>query len=67
LRSTALGHLATIDEQERPQVNPARFSWELESKDGPAVAGGVDFGVVFDGPLQTITGFLDFAPGASGE
>jgi hypothetical protein len=66
LRSTALGHLATADEQERPQVNPVRFSWELGSKDGPALAGGVDFRVIEDGSLQTMTGFLDFALGGNG-
>ncbi len=40
-----------------------RFSWQLGPGDGPALAGGVDFGVLRDGRLQTITGFLDFAPG----
>jgi hypothetical protein len=44
-----------------------RFSWELGPEAGPPLAGGVDFGVVSDGRLHTITGFLDFAPGASGE
>ena len=44
-----------------------RFSWELGPESGPPLAGGVDFGVVSDGRLHTITGFLDFAPGASGE
>jgi hypothetical protein len=43
-----------------------RFAWELGPEDGPALAGGVDFGVVSDGRLQTITGFLEFAPGANG-
>jgi hypothetical protein len=46
--------------------NVVRFSWELGPEDGPAQAGGVDFGVVTDGRLQSITGFLDFAPGATG-
>ena len=32
----------------------------------PPLAGGVDFGVIADDRLQTITGFLDFAPGAAG-
>ena len=44
-----------------------RFSWELGSEGGPALAGGVDFGVVSDGRLQIITGFLDFTPDVSGE
>jgi hypothetical protein len=44
-----------------------RFSWELSSEGGLTLAGGVDFGVVSEGRLQTITGFLDFAPGVSGE
>ncbi len=43
-----------------------RFSWELGPEDGPALAGGVDFGVLCDGHLQRITGFLDFTPGATG-
>jgi hypothetical protein len=43
-----------------------RFSWELGSEAGPTLAGGVDFGVVSDGRLQSIIGFLDFAPGANG-
>lgn len=46
--------------------NVVRFSWELGPADGPALAGGVDFGVMVDGRLQSITGFLDFAPGANG-
>jgi hypothetical protein len=41
-----------------------RFGWELGPEDGPALAGGVDFGVVSGGRLQAITGFLDFAPTA---
>jgi hypothetical protein len=43
-----------------------RFAWELGPEEGSAVAGGVDFGVVSAGRLQSITGFLDFAPGANG-
>jgi hypothetical protein len=43
-----------------------RFAWELGPEDGPALAGGIDFGVVSEGRLQTITGFLGFAPGANG-
>ena len=39
-----------------------RFSWELGPADGPALAGDVDFGVVSDGRLQSITGFIDFLP-----
>jgi hypothetical protein len=39
-----------------------RFSWELGPEEGPAIAGGVDFGVTRDGLLQAITGFMDFAP-----
>jgi hypothetical protein len=41
-----------------------RFAWELGPPDGPGLAGGVDFGVIIGGRLQTITGFLDFAPKA---
>ena len=43
--------------------NVVRFSWELGSEGGPPLAGGVDFGVVADSRLQSITGFIDFAPG----
>ena len=39
-----------------------RFAWELGPEGGPALAGGVDFGVVVDDRLQAVTGFLDFAP-----
>lgn len=39
-----------------------RFSWELGPEGSPALAGGVDFGVVVGDRLQAITGFLDFAP-----
>ena len=40
-----------------------RFAWELGPESGAPFAGGVDFGVIVDGHLQSITGFLDFAPG----
>jgi hypothetical protein len=30
LQSTTLGHLATVDEQGRPQVNPVWFLWDGE-------------------------------------
>jgi hypothetical protein len=43
-----------------------RFSWELGPEGGPALAGGVDFGVIVGDRLQTITGFLDFAPKQAG-
>jgi hypothetical protein len=39
-----------------------RFAWELGPEGGPALAGGVDFGVVVGDRLQAVTGFLDFAP-----
>jgi hypothetical protein len=39
-----------------------RFAWELGPEGGPALAGGVDFGVIAGDRLQAITGFLDFAP-----
>lgn len=42
-----------------------RFGWELGPEGGPAFAGGVDFGVMVDGHLRSITGFLDFAPTAA--
>ena len=47
-------------------LNRVRFSWELGPEDGAALAGGVDFGVIAAGRLQSITGFLDFAPSANG-
>jgi hypothetical protein len=40
-----------------------RFAWELGPEGGPALAGGVDFGVIAGDCLHAITGFLDFAPG----
>ena len=39
-----------------------RFAWELGPEGGPAMAGGVDFGVITGDRLQSITGFIDFAP-----
>lgn len=44
-----------------------RFAWELGPEDGPGLAGGVDFGLIIGGRLQTISGFLDFAPPGVGE
>jgi hypothetical protein len=38
-----------------------RFAWELGPEGGPAMAGGVDFGVISGDRLQSITGFIDFA------
>ncbi len=43
-----------------------RFSWELGPDTGPALAGGTDFGDITEGRLQSVTGFLDFAPVAAG-
>jgi SnoaL-like domain len=43
-----------------------RFDWELGPEGGPALAGGVDFGVIVGDRLQRITGFLDFAPKPAG-
>jgi hypothetical protein len=39
-----------------------RFGWELGPELGSPVAGGVDFGTISGGLLQTIVGFLDYAP-----
>lgn len=48
--------------------NRMRFNWELGPEGGAAaLAGGVDFGLIVGGRLQTITGFFDFAPTASGQ
>ena len=41
-----------------------RFTWDLAPADGPGVVRGTDFGVVADGRLQTITGFVDHTPAA---
>jgi hypothetical protein len=43
-----------------------RFAWELGPEGGPALAGGVDFGVIVGDRLQAVTGFLDFAPKPAG-
>ena len=41
-----------------------RFGWTLSAADGTPVASGTDFGVLAaDGLLQSVTGFLDTAPG----
>ena len=42
-----------------------RFSWELAPEDGPAIADGIDIGVVAGGRLRSITGFFDRAPDVS--
>lgn len=39
-----------------------RFAWELGPEGGPAVAGGIDVGFVAGDRLQSIVGFIDFAP-----
>jgi hypothetical protein len=44
-----------------------RFSWALGPEGGEALAGGVDFGLLAGDRLQSITGFLEFAPGAAEE
>jgi len=44
----------------------ARFGWELGPAAGPALAGGLDVGVLDGDRLRSITGFLDFAPAAAG-
>lgn len=36
-----------------------RFSWELGYDSGEVIRGGVDFGTVSEGRLQSITGFFD--------
>jgi hypothetical protein len=43
-----------------------RFSWELGPEGGDPVAGGLDVGVIADGRLRSITGFLDFEPSPNG-
>jgi hypothetical protein len=47
--------------------NCIRFSWELAPRGGEAFAGGIDVGLIRDGKLQSITGFLDFVPPAPAE
>ena len=42
-----------------------RFGWELGPEDGPTVAGGIDFGEIAGDRLRSVTGFLEFAPGAA--
>lgn len=42
------------------------FSWELGPEIGAPLTGGLDVGVIADGRLQAITGFLDFAPSPHG-
>jgi hypothetical protein len=44
-----------------------RFAWELGPAEGAPMARGVDFGVMADGRLEAITGFLDAAPGLPGD
>ncbi len=47
--------------------NCIRFNWELAQNGGAGFAGGVDVGVIADGKLHSITGFLDFAPGKANQ
>ncbi|MBC7805630.1 MAG: nuclear transport factor 2 family protein [Akkermansiaceae bacterium] len=42
----------------------ARFAWELGPEGETAPVGGIDFAVLSGGRIQSITGFLDFAPQA---
>lgn len=44
-----------------------RFAWQLGPEGGLPLAGGLDVGVIADGRLAAITGFLDFAPSPHGE
>jgi hypothetical protein len=44
-----------------------RFAWELGPEGGVPLAGGLDVGVIANGRLQAMTGFLDFAPSPHGE
>ena len=39
-----------------------RLKFEVVNKVGEAFIGGVDFGVIADGKLQSMVGFFDFAP-----
>ena len=39
-----------------------RFAWELTPEGGEPIAAGTDFGVLADGRLQSVTGFLDRVP-----
>ncbi len=39
-----------------------RFGWELGPEGGPSFVGGLDVGVLADGRLRSITGFLDPTP-----
>ena len=40
-----------------------RFSWTLGPEGGDGLVEGTDFGVVENGRLRTVTGFLDKVPG----
>lgn len=39
-----------------------RFPWELGPANGPAVADGIDVGLIVDGRLDSIVGFFDHVP-----
>lgn len=43
-----------------------RFAWEFGPAGGDPLAGGVDFAVVANHRLQTLAGFIDFAPTSPG-
>ena len=44
-----------------------RFGWAFAPEGGPAVAGGLDVGVVAGDRLRSIVGFVDFAPALGAE
>jgi hypothetical protein len=39
-----------------------RFTWVLGPAGGEPIVGGTDFGVIDQGRLAAVTGFIDFAP-----
>ena len=62
-RATALpGFRFALKGQPDGFENHIRFSWELGPEGMPSVIEGTDIGVIEDGRLSNVTGFLDKVP-----
>jgi hypothetical protein len=60
------GHRFTLFGTPESHHDRIRFSWALAAGGGAPVARGTDFATLSaDGRLQSVTGFLDQAPGAA--
>jgi len=56
------GFRFTLDSKVDGYADHIRFSWACGPDGAPALVKGTDFGVVADGRLKVVTGFLDQVP-----